>query len=91
MDIFEKAASALLDYDIDLSRWLADGDTIADVVTSVEPAESMVVASGVNILSDSIKVWVADGIPGKTARVRAFVTTGQGRKDPFDFLIRVTP
>ena len=89
MDIFEKPASALLDYDIDLSRWLPDGDTVVSAVPTIEPIESMVAAVGVNILPDSLKVWVADGIKGKTAKVSVFVVTEQGRKDPFEFLIRV--
>lgn len=91
LGIFFKRPADQLDYDIDFSRWLEDGDTIVGATAAVQPAESMVsafVPPG-GIEDDAVKVWAIDGISGKTATVIVTATTAQDRVKQVEFQIRV--
>ncbi|MBU9624839.1 phage fiber-tail adaptor protein [Burkholderia multivorans] len=78
-----------LDYDIDFSRWLVDGDTIADATAAVQPAESMVSAARVVVQPETVKVWLVDGVNGKTASIIVTATTAQRRVKQVEFQVRV--
>lgn len=77
------------DYDIDFSRWLADGDTIISATATVAPGDSMVSVPQVLVEADTVKVWLVDGVSGKTATILVTATTAENRVKQVTFQIRV--
>ncbi|AOJ09661.1 hypothetical protein [Burkholderia mayonis] len=89
LGIFFKSPVDQLDYDIDFSRWLADGDMIASASAVVRPADSMVSAAQVIAQPEIVKVWLVDGVSGKTASIIVTATTAQCRVKQVEFQLRV--
>lgn len=89
LDILMKRPVDQLDYDVDFSRWLVDGDEIVSVVTQVMPPDSMVSVVQAVPLDGIVKVWLIDGIVGKTATILVTATTAQNRVKQVEFQIRV--
>lgn len=89
LGIFTKRPIDQLDYDIDFSRWLPDGDTLMEAAANVESCGSMVTIPYINIQPQTVKVWVVDGVIGKTASVYVTATTAQSRRKQVEFQIRV--
>lgn len=89
LGIFMKRPADQLDYDIDFSRWLAVGDTLDSATAEVQPAESMVSAAQVVTQPETVKVWLVDGVSGKTATVLVTARTAQNRVKQVEFQIRV--
>lgn len=86
---FFKRSVDQLDFDIDFSRWLPDGDTIINATAAVQPGESMVSVPQVLAQADIVKVWVVDGVSGKTADIIVTATTAENRVKQVVFQIRV--
>lgn len=86
---FFKRSVDQLDFDIDFSRWLADGDTIISATATVEPSDSMVSVPQVLTKPETVKVWAVDGVSGKTAAILVTATTAQNRVKQVTFQIRV--
>ncbi|MGX0136352.1 phage fiber-tail adaptor protein [Cupriavidus metallidurans] len=89
LGIFGKTPGEQLDYDVDFSRWMADGDTIIAATAKVEQPESLVSVAQVVVQPASVKVWLVDGLAGKTATVVVSATTAQNRVKEAEFQIRV--
>lgn len=89
LGVFFKRSVDQLDFDIDFSRWLADGDTIQSATAAVEPSDSMVSAPQVLVDGDTVKVWLVDGVSGKTASILVTATTTGNRVKQVEFQIRV--
>lgn len=89
LGVFFKRSVDQLDFDIDFSRWLPDGDTIITATAAVQPGESMVSVPQVLVDGDTVKVWVVDGVSGKTADILVTATTDQNRVKQVVFQIRV--
>lgn len=89
LGVFFKRSVDQLDFDIDFSRWLPDGDTIQSATATVEPGDSMVSAPQVLVDGDTVKVWLVDGVSGKTASILVTVTTTGNRVKQIEFQIRV--
>lgn len=89
LGIFQKRPADQVDYDIDFSRWLADGDTVMSATAEVLPTDSMVSAIQVIAQPELVKVWLVDGVAGKTATVTVTATTAQNRIKQVEFQIRV--
>lgn len=89
LGIFPKRPVDQLDYPIDFTRWLADGDTVKSATTRVEPADSMVSAVKTEPTPYGVTVWLIDGEPGKTASIIVTATTTQQRVKQIKFQIRV--
>lgn len=89
LGVFFKRSVDQLDFDIDFSRWLPDGDTIQSATATVEPSDSMVSAPQVLVDGDTVKVWVIDGLDGKTASILVTATTTGNRVKQVEFQIRV--
>lgn len=83
-----KDPSDVLDYDIDYSDWITDGDTITTAATSVSPASELVVDS-VQVSSPEVKVWVSGGEAGTTYTITVTASTTAGRVKEETFKIRV--
>lgn len=70
-----KSASERIDWVIDYSRWLIDGDTLASVEATAPDGLS------VDVIHDSslATIWVSGGDHGKQYRVPIRITSQQGR------------
>lgn len=76
-----------LDYDIDFSRWLSEGDTITDAASTAD--EGMTV-DAVQPFGQKVKVWVSGGISGRSYRVTITATTQEARVKEACFQIRIS-
>ena len=87
MDKFTKQPNDVLDYTIDLSKWMATGDTVTSANASVNPAGLNV--SVTNDTTDKPKVWASGGNDGTTYQVTLTVNTNGGRTKEFEFKLAV--
>lgn len=84
----QKRPNDELDYDVDFSKWLTDGDTLTTVTAVVIPTGGLVVES-VAIVDQEVKVWLKEGEDGSTYSVLVTVATSGGRVKETEFKIRV--
>jgi hypothetical protein len=84
---FEKQPSDVLDYDIDCSSWLTQGDNVQSVAASPDDG-SLSIDSVVNN-DPRVKLWISGGVDGKTYKVTVGITTVDGRHKEVEFLILV--
>jgi hypothetical protein len=82
---FTKDPNAVLDYNIDWTRWLA-GDQIA--------TSEWIIPSGLTKVADSktaasATVWLSGGSVGQSYTVTNRITTAAGRTEDRSFTIRV--
>lgn len=89
LGVFFKRSVDQLDFDIDFSRWLPDGDAIQSATAAIEPGDSMVSVPQVQVNGDTVKVWAIDGVSGRTASVLLTATTIGNRVKQVEFQIRV--
>lgn len=85
-DYFIKDPAAMLDYAVDWSRWLAEGETIATStwtvpagITSEEEANN----------STAAQIWLAGGSVGKRYRVTNKIITSAERQNERTITIEV--
>jgi hypothetical protein len=85
-----KDPGAVLDYGVDWSAWLAEGESItgtpvvtADGLTVNPPGKSTVVADGV------VTFWLGGGVKRSLCAVTCSITTSQGRTDQRSFSVPV--
>lgn len=86
--VMTKQPSDHLDYDVDFSRWIPDGDTILTVETAVDKPDGVTVPS-VTVASPIVKVWLEGGVTGETYKITVKAATNDGRVKEVDFQIRV--
>jgi hypothetical protein len=84
---FSKQPVEVVDYDIDYSEWLTDGDNVQSATVSVAP--SGLTIDSVLINDPRIKVWVSGGTNGSTYKLTVNATTADGRLKQDEFKIRV--
>ena len=75
---WNKSPVAKLDYSVDWSDWLADGETISEHDWTVPTGLTEVSASE---LGGVCTVWLSGGTVGTTYSVRNEITTSAGRED----------
>ena len=89
-----KQPHEILDWDVDYSDWMPDGDGIEDVDVQVRlltgsgaPALSV---EGVDVSRYVVKVWLAGGAHGGKWRVqvRAITTGGRRKEAEFDISVK---
>lgn len=85
MAYFVKDPDAKLDYAVDWSVWLADGETI---VTSDWVVPDGLAEDSASFDDDSATVWLTGGTAGTEYVVTNRITTGAGRIDDRSFRIR---
>jgi len=84
-----KGPADVLDFDIDLSRWLPEGDYIQSAICSVDPDSDDFAASNVQWSVNVIKVWLSGGTDGATYSVDVVATTSQGRIKTICFAAKI--
>lgn len=88
--VVEKTPSDRIDYDVDFTRWLTDGDQVIGVLADVEdPSKVTFVVDQVDMTPQVIKVWVSGGINGENGDIFAEATTQSGRVKRTCFTMRI--
>jgi hypothetical protein len=82
----EQAAGAELDYTLDWTDSLDDGDTIAD---SQWTADAGLLVDHRSFDDSSVTAWFSGGIGGRSYLVTNTITTGTGRRDSRSFRVFV--
>ena len=85
---FTKQPVDVVDYDIDYSEWLSEGDTIESATVTVAPATNLVIDS-LFVNDPRIKIWVSGGTNGVTYKVTVTATTADGRVKQDEFRVKV--
>jgi hypothetical protein len=85
-----KDPSARLDYTIDWSAWLTEGDTIASVEWTAAPGITIGSSSyAPTRTATTATVWLEGGTAEGIYRVACRITTDEGRIDERSFDVRV--
>lgn len=85
---FTKQPADTLDYDVDFTDWLPDGDVISSVAPS---ADAGITLGATTISADgkAVKQWVSGGEDGKTYKITIRVTTAMARVKEAEFKVKV--
>lgn len=86
MSRFNKDPDAVLDYQIDWSKWLPSGDTIT---ASSWDADSGITVDTSSFTATSTTVWLSGGTNLTTYSVTNHITTDDGREDDRTITIAV--
>ena len=87
MDSFYKQPTERLDYDIDFTDWLPNGDAIITTVASSNPTGLTIVITDADTIIP--KLWVSGGVNKKTYVVSTLVATNQGRTKEVNFKLKI--
>ena len=95
---FEKQPADTLDYDIDFTSILDDGDTLASSGNPAVPVPLSVVSTPAGLTLSptfvinsgrTIKQWVSGGSNGIRYKITVTATTNAGRVKQVEFFVRV--
>ena len=86
MKKFTQQPNEVLDYDIDLTEWIATGDSVQSTVASAEAGLTVTVSNGT---TTTPKIWCSGGATGTTYKVTVTITTKGGRTKEIDFKVSV--
>lgn len=89
MKVFKKSDEDVLDYDMVLSDWLPEGDTVDSAEVVIDP-EADITYQGKQLFDDRVKVWLGGGTSGETYPVKVLVHTEGGRTKEINFILAVT-
>lgn len=83
---FTADPDSVLDYSVDWTAWLAEGETITSYTFTAD--------TGLTVVSDSeadgvVTVWLTGGTAGRRYKVECQVTTDQDRTDERSFFLKV--
>lgn len=87
MDKFTQDPDETLDYDIDASALVTDGDSI--IATTCSESTETLSLSVYNGDTSTPKVWVSGGVHGETYQVTCRLTTNNGRIKEHDFKVKI--
>lgn len=83
----KKQPGDTLDYDLDFSRWLPEGDAM---VLATAVADAGLTVGPVEVIPPVVKVWLSGGVTGDSYKVTVTMQTEAGRIKESDFILRVT-
>lgn len=81
-----KDPEAVLDYSIDWSEWLVDGDALSDSDWS---AEDGITIDNDTLVGNITTVWLSGGSVNKSYRVVCHITTTGGREDDRSIFVKM--
>lgn len=87
--LYTKRPEDRLDYDVDFSRWLAAGDAIASVETSISDGGVTIDEPATDFSATAVKVWLMGGTNGETVHVTVKIVTAQEREKEICFRLRI--
>lgn len=85
--IVTKGPDAELDFAVDWTAWLINGDTIADVDWTV-PA-GLTVTKGPDVVGGKVTIWLEGGTRGQTYVTTCSIVTAQERTDERALSVRI--
>lgn len=86
---FEKQPADVLDYDVDYTEWLPNGDAVDSVTYAVTPTGLEIESAVVVNSGTRVKLWVSGGTAAKTYKVELTATTTLGRVKQDEVRFRV--
>lgn len=95
---FKKQPAEVLDYDVDFTEYLADGDTLLSSGNPPIPSPYNITVDGTGLVVESafvinngktIKVWLTGGTNGVKYKITITATTNAGRVKQVEFVIQV--
>ncbi|AFN39128.1 virion associated protein [Burkholderia phage BcepMigl] len=89
LGIVQKTTVEQLDYDVDFSRWIPDGDTIQAATVDITPNDGTLVDESYEISGQVVKVWLSGGTVGTSYTVAVTIGTNAGRMKEACFGVRV--
>lgn len=92
LGIQQKQPADILDYDVDFSNWLPQGDTVTSATATASTIAgdlAPLTVNSVQVSSTVVKVWLSGGTDGNTYTVTVRATTVGGRMKEEDFRMRV--
>tara|TARA_R110002124_G_scaffold235155_1_gene400544 strand:- start:252 stop:524 length:273 start_codon:yes stop_codon:yes gene_type:complete len=87
MNIFSQQPADVLDYGVDLTKWLVSGDTVNQATVKVSPSGLNAVVTQEN--TSEPKVWLSGGVDDVEYQVTLTVITTGGRTKEFEFKLAV--
>lgn len=84
---FLKDADAVLDFGVDWSNWLEDGDTISSSSWTVTP--STITTDSTENTTTVAKIWLSGGLTGTTYTATNRIVTSDGRTEDRSIYIKV--
>lgn len=94
---FQKQPAETLDFDIDFSEFLSDGDSLvtAGDPPAPNPLDVTVTPAGLTLgltvvlNGNTIKQWVSGGVDGQKYKITLTATSNAGRVKQVEFTVRV--
>ena len=84
-----KDPQAVLDYSVDWTPWLAEGETIDASTWTVPAGVTQEASPAPSVAGGKTTVWLSGGTAGKAYTVTNHITTSQGRQDDRSFRLEV--
>ena len=85
MDTFVKQPADTLDYGVNLTKWLATGDTVSAATATVSPSGLTITVTQATTSEPTI--WASGGVDGTEYQITLTVVTTGGRTKEFEFKI----
>ena len=90
MAIYPKDPASNVDFSIDWSAWLQDGETIASALWSVDPPSDSSVSLGVQTAGQTVtSVFAAGGRPGHRYRLTCQALSSENRTAERSIILRI--
>jgi len=91
LTLVRKTPADVLDYDVDFTRWLPDGDVIvgASAVIEVEDPPVTFVIDQTVFSEAVVRVWVSGGVDDEEGEISVVATTQGGRVKTACFRLRI--
>ena len=90
---FTKQPGDILDYDVDYSAWLIEGDAVSASTVLIEllagQSPGTLAVSGKNNLTSRVKLWLTGGANGDSYKVTVTMTSTEGRVKQDEFTMKV--
>ena len=87
LGVVRKQPGDRLDYDIDFTDWLVDGDSLA--AASAVADDNSITIGTVQVIPPLVKIWISGGTAGQSYKITVTTTTTAGRVKEVDFKLRV--
>lgn len=84
---FTKQPVEKVDFDIDFTDWLTQGDDVMQANVASEPAGLTI--TKVTVSSPIVKIWTSGGTDGVTYKITATASTDDGRVKQCEFKVKV--
>lgn len=89
MELKTKQPAEVTDFDVDFTKELADGDSLADIAAFYTGPDDALYLEKATPLDYRAKLWFSSGTDKATYKVTGYGVTVQGRVIEFEFQILV--